>query len=400
MRLVSLQSGTSADGIDAAVVNARSTGSHVELEPVRFTTFPWPEALRRRILAASTDAATTVAEVAQLHALLGREFGAAAVAAAAGSRVDLVVSHGQTVYHWVENGTAGGTLQLGEPAWIAEAAQAPVLANVRSADIAAGGQGAPLMGLFDSLWLGPFARTTGRPIGTVNLGGIANVSVIGADGSSRAWDTGPANSLLDAVVARGSAGTRTCDAGGALAFAGTVDTGLLDRLLQHPYFSLPAPKSTGRETFSLHWVETVLQETGADPSLPDLAATLTELTAQSLARSLAAGCGADPPEELVASGGGVRNPALTHALSRHLARVRVRPTDSRERGVDPMAKESLLFALIGFLSWHGVPAALPPITGSRGARVLGQFVPGPRPLRLPAPLPAVTALTVTGPVTL
>lgn len=400
MRLVSLQSGTSADGIDAAVVDARSTGSRVELEPVRFATFPWPEPLRRRILAASTDAATTVAEVTQLHALLGREFGAAAVAAAAGSPVDLVVSHGQTVYHWVENGMAGGTLQLGEPAWIAEAVQAPVLANVRSADIAAGGQGAPLMGLFDSLWLGPVAQEAGRSMGTVNLGGIANVSVVDADGSSRAWDTGPANSLLDAVVAHGSAGARTYDADGALAFAGTVDTGLLEQLLQHPYFSLAPPKSTGRETFSLHWVESVLRETGAAPSLPDLAATLTELTAQSLARSLASGCGAELPEELVASGGGVRNPALMGALRRHLDQMGVRLTDSRERGVDPQAKEALLFALIGFLSWHGVPAALPPITGSRGARVLGQFVPGPRPLRLPDPLPAVTALTVTGRATL
>ena len=400
MRLVSLQSGTSADGIDAAVVDARLTGSSVELELVRFSTFPWSEPLRRRILAASTDAATTVAEVTRLHALLGQQFGAAAMSAAAGSTVDLVVSHGQTVYHWVEDGTARGTLQLGEPAWIAEAAQAPVLANIRSADIAAGGHGAPLMGLFDSLWLGPRAREAGRSMGTVNLGGIANVSVIGADGSSRAWDTGPANSLLDAVVSRGTAGTRTFDADGALAFAGTVDAGLLDRLLQHPYFSFAPPKSTGRETFSLDWVEGVLSGTGTAPGLPDLAATLTELTARSLARSLAAACGPELPQELVASGGGVRNPALMGALRRHLGEIGVQLIDSRERGVNPQAKEALLFALIGFLGWHGVPAALPPITGSRGARVLGQFVPGPAPLRLPDPLHAVDALTVTGPGTL
>lgn len=415
MRLISLQSGTSADGIDAAVVTATLRadappspawaedgaagpgGVTVVLEPASYTTIPWPDELRQRILAACTDAPTTVREITQLHALLGQEFGRAALQASGGEPVDLVVSHGQTVYHWVEGGRAAGTLQLGDASWIAETAGAPVLADVRSADIAAGGQGAPLMGLFDQLWLGHEAVALGRPMGTVNLGGIANVSLVLPDGRTHAWDTGPANALVDAVASRASGGRTGYDEDGALAAAGTVDTDLLQRLLAHPYFSAAAPKSTGRETFSLDWLDSVVAAAGGKPELPDLMATLTEFTAVSLVESILVEsllAGRTAPAEVIASGGGVRNPALMGALRRNLEARNIQLTASSSRGVDPDAKESLLFALLGFLSWHSVAAGLPGITGARAERIAGRFSPGPGPLQLPTPLTGVDRLVV------
>ncbi|WP_026820594.1 anhydro-N-acetylmuramic acid kinase [Arthrobacter castelli] len=395
MRIMSVQSGTSADGIDVAVVDiAVDDGDRTALvlTPVSFATVEWPEPLRARILRAMTPKPVTMAEVNELNALLGRQFGAAAMGHGAGG-VDLVVSHGQTVHHWVDGGVAAGTLQLGEPAWIAEATGAPVLANLRAADIAAGGQGAPLMGIFDRLWLQTAADAREAAVATVNLGGIANVSMVEPGGRVTAWDTGPGNCLIDAVTNARTGGRLGYDRDGALAAAGTVDEALLERLMAHPYLEQEPPKSTGRETFTLDFVEEAIRAEGYQGlELADVVATLTEFTAATLAESLSGRPAA--PVSVIASGGGVHNPSLMESLKRRTGAHGVELTVSAHHGLDPDAKENYLFALIGFHSWHGIASTLPDITGARRPVMLGQLVPAAVGLKLPEPLPPFRRLTV------
>ncbi|WP_104134888.1 anhydro-N-acetylmuramic acid kinase [Cryobacterium sp. Y62] len=398
MRVLALQSGTSADGIDVAIVDVQAEANVPEpwltLRCVLARTVPWPPALRERILAAALNSPVTAEEIGQLDTLLGQEFAAAARSAldSLGVTVDLVVSHGQTVHHWVSDGRARGTLQLGEASWIAEATRAPVLCNLRAADIAAGGDGAPFMGVFDAAWLGECAAASGRPQATLNLGGIANLSVVGPDGSVRAWDTGPANTLVDAVVFRATDGATAFDDGGQLAAAGTIDAGLLREFLGHAFFERPAPKSTGRETFGLAMVDAVTGST--PPLLADLVATLTRLTAETIVASLRAECPV-LPERVIVSGGGVHNATLLALLRSLLQADAVTLVASDTVGIEAGVKESLLFALLGFLTWHGVPCTLPGTTPGQ-ARLAGQLVFGPDPVVFAPRLTGIRGLTVVG----
>lgn len=377
MRILSLQSGTSADGIDVAVAEIDALDDTdtpaVSLRPLLARTVPWSATLHPRLLAAVAGESRTPAEFCELDTLAGQEFAAVAAQAAAEvpGGIDLVVSHGQTLYHWVADGHARGTLQIGEPSWIAEALGRPVLSNVRSADIAAGGEGAPLMGLFDRAWLSGAAEAEERPIATVNLGGIANVQVVSPGGGLVAFDSGPANALIDGVVARATEGRETRDTDGMLASAGRVDEGILAALLAHPYFVAAPPKSTGRETFDLGVVDRAVAAAGTHPSLPDLVATLTVFTARTVADAVRS---ATPvaPSRVIVSGGGVHNPAMLRALTAVLGLHGISVATSDEWGIAADDKESLLFALVGYLSWHGIPAALPGTPAGR-ARVLGQF---------------------------
>nr|WP_256030950.1 anhydro-N-acetylmuramic acid kinase [Leifsonia xyli] len=285
------------------------------------------------------------------------------------------------MHHWVEDGHARGTLQIGQPAWIAERLGVPVLSNVRAADIAAGGEGAPLMGLFDRAWLAGEAVRAGRPVATVNLGGIANVQVVSPDGGLVAFDSGPANALISAVVARATGDAQTQDTDGLLAAAGTADEAMLSELLAHPYFAAPPPKSTGLEMFDLAVVDRVLAIAGSEPPLADLVATLTALTARTVADAVRFAV-PQAPARVVVSGGGVRNPALLRALGAVLGLHGIPVVTSDELGIDADHKESLLFALVGYLSWHGIPVGLPGTPIGR-ARVLGQLTltPGTVPGR-------------------
>lgn len=387
MRILGLISGTSHDGIDAAVVDFAASDGGLLTAAVRFhDSTPYDPALRERIIAALPPEPTSLAELARLDTGIGQAFAAAALAAieAAGA-VDLIVSHGQTVFHWTEGATVLGTLQIGQPAWIAEATGAPVLADVRIRDITAGGQGAPLASTIDALLL---AGRGGRPA-ALNLGGISNATVV-ADGEVRAWDIGPANALLDAVVLARGANPLGFDAGGALAAAGTVDAGLLAALLDEPYYRLAPPKTTGKELFHRAYVEDALRRTGRESiATEDLLATLAELTVRTVVEALA-------PEritELFVSGGGAHNPVLMAGLARGLPGVPVRDTGALGLGADE--KEAVLMALIGWLSLHGIPASEPSATGATAARILGAFTPGAGPLRLPDPRPAPTGLRMT-----
>jgi anhydro-N-acetylmuramic acid kinase len=402
--VLSLQSGTSADGIDVAVVEivvaptSRSSGAGAASDPVDLVVTPLHTAthdfdpgLRARVLAVSAGRPTTAGEFTELTTLLGQAFAEAAVGGIrdSGATPDLVVSHGQTVFHWAEHGHALGTLQLGEPAWIAELTGVPVLSDLRAADIAAGGEGAPLMAFFDRAWLAGEATTTGRVIATVNLGGIANVQLVHPGGDVLAFDSGPGNGLIDAVVDRHSGGAESFDRDGALAAAGQVHEPLLGALLRHPYLVAAPPKSTGRETFDLGVVDDAVGTTGAGAvPFEDLVATLTEFTARTVVDAIP-----DAASAVVCSGGGARNPALLGRLRALAAERGIRVVSSAERGIDPAFKESLMFALLGFFSWHAVPVALSTVA----ARIAGRLTPGREPLAPPAPLAGVASVTIASP---
>ncbi|GAA1086938.1 anhydro-N-acetylmuramic acid kinase [Nocardiopsis composta] len=355
MIVLGLSSGTSADGIDVAAAELRLDGGGVLLRPLGHRTDPYPDGLREEVLAALPPARVTLERVCRIDAGIGRAFAATAVRAIAelcpGGRADLVVSHGQTLYHWVEDGEVRGSLQLGQPAWIGEATGLPVVSDVRAADIAAGGQGAPLASVLDVLWLSGL----GRPAAALNIGGIANVTVVAPGAPPEAFDTGPGNALLDAA-AELAPGAARMDAGGERALRGRVHPGLLERLLAEPYYARPAPKSTGKELFNRVYLEHLLD--GLDVAWDDVFATLTELTAVTVADA----CRARGVAEVIASGGGVRNPALMAALRARLDPAPVR--DSAELGLDGDAKEAYLFALLGFLTWQGLPSTVPSCTGA------------------------------------
>ncbi|GAA3238326.1 anhydro-N-acetylmuramic acid kinase [Nonomuraea helvata] len=369
-------SGTSHDGIDVAVVDFRLVGGLLEGRVGHTASTPYPAELRARLIAALPPARTTLAEVCVLDTLIGQSFAdAAASAVALGGPVDLIVSHGQTVYHWVEGTHALGTLQIGQPAWIAERTGVPVLSDVRIRDITAGGHGAPLVSVLDGLLLG--AHQGGAA--ALNLGGIANMTVVGG-GELYAYDIGPANALIDAVVTSRGLNERGFDEDGRIAASGRVDERLLEVLLDEPYYGLAAPKSTGKELFHLGYVDGALGRAGREIADADLVATLTELTVRTVAGDVrAAGVGA-----LVVSGGGCRNPVIMDGLRAALPGVDVAPSD--DYGAPSDDKEAIAFALIGWLTAHGLPGTVPGGTGARAARILGTLTPGAGPLVLPAPV--------------
>ncbi len=373
-------SGTSADGLDVAVADLSHADGVVTLRPLHASTVPLPGELRAAALAVLPPAVTTAEALCRLDTDFGRFCGTAAAPVAREHGAELIASLGQTVFHWVEGGIPRGTLQVGQPAWIAEATGLPVVSDLRARDIAAGGHGAPLASTLDALWL----RGGDAPRAALNLGGIANITVVQPDGRVLGLDTGPANCLLDLEAERVTGVGYDVD--GALAARGTVDAALLERMLGEPYFAAPAPKSTGRELFTAQWTAAMVGD--ARVADADLAATLAELSA----RTVADACRAHGVTEVVASGGGMHNPVLVQRLRANLTPSVLRSTD--ELGLPADAKEAYLVALLGWLTWHGVPGVVPGGTGSRVPRVLGRLSPGTDPLQLPVPLNAVRALEV------
>ena len=366
MRVLGMISGTSHDGVDVAVVEFSSAGGTLHGTLIGSDTTPYPEPLRARLVAALPPTALPMAEVCALDTELGAFFAAcAADAVAEYGEIDLVCTHGQTVFHWIEDGRARGTLQLGQPAFLAEATGATVVSDVRSRDIAAGGQGAPLVPVLDLLLVG----ATGRRCGALNLGGIANMTVIPGPSDEfppYAYDLGPANALIDAAVLQQTG--RHYDADGALGAAGTVDQDLLHHLLREPYYTLPAPKSTGKELFHDGYLAD-LESRSSSVRGADLVATLTALTAEVVAaETLRADL-----ELLVVSGGGVRNPTLMAMIRDRLPAVEITPSDTY--GAPSDDKEAIAFALIGWLTAHGLPGNVPSCTGASGPRVLGCITP-------------------------
>ena len=362
-----LISGTSADGIDAALVSFDQG-----LPQLRASlTYPSPDALRQRVLSVAQDLAPFDLDAfGRLDVAVGRHFAQAASAllqtsGTTPSQVRAIGSHGQTVRHR-PGGDEPFTLQLGDPTVIAEHCGIDVVADFRRADVAAGGQGAPLLPAVHAMLLGQPGRT--RIV--LNLGGIANITVLEAGGRVIGFDTGPANGLLDAwcLQHRGEA----FDRDGAFAAAGQVDAALLDALLADPYFSLAPPKSTGREHFHLAWLRR--QPRAAMLASADVQATLLELTARSVADAVRTS--APSAVDVLVCGGGVHNPRLMKRLVQCLAPCRVASTASC--GIDPDFLEATAFAWLARQRILGLPGNLPAVTGARGRRVLGALYLAPR----------------------
>lgn len=382
MRILGMISGTSHDGIDVAVVDFTHDDGELAGRIVHTGSQAYDPDLRSALIAMLPPASTDLAAVCELDTRIGQAFAEAAAAAIAeAGPVDAICSHGQTVYHWVEDDRALGTLQLGQPAWIAERTGVPVVADVRARDLTVSGQGAPLASLIDHLLL------KGRPglPGALNLGGISNLTVVGPDGTS-AWDIGTSNALADAVVVDRGLNPLGYDADAALAGRGQVDEALLAEFLTEPYYRLQPPKSTGKELFNLDYVNRALAASGRNPTDADLLATLIELSARTVADAVrTAGV-----TSLAASGGGCRNPLLMRRLRELLPEVEIVLTDTL--GLPADAKEAILMALIGWCTLHGLPGVVPGGTGSTEPRILGSITPGRGPLRLPEPVRELTSL--------
>ncbi|MGQ9888218.1 MAG: anhydro-N-acetylmuramic acid kinase [Aggregatilineales bacterium] len=380
MLVVGLISGTSADGVDAALCELSGAPPQFAVRLVRSLTNPYAPVLRERVLAAFNPQTSRVDALCQLNFDLGEAFADAALAviAAAGinpADVDLIGSHGQTVWHMVQpNGRATATLQLGEPALIAERTGITTVSGFRARDIAAGGQGAPLASYLDWALL----RHPNRWRAAQNIGGIGNVTFLPPLSDSHsaplAFDTGPGNALLDSAISLLTDGAQTYDRDGALAAAGQVNAPWLDQLLTNPYYAMQPPKSTGRELFSAAMAAELVAEGRARGLTPaDVLATLTALTAATIADAYARFAPA-PIAEVVVSGGGRSNPVLMARLRECLPNTAVLTLE--ELGLSGDHKEALVFALLAYETWHNRPSAHPALTGARHASVLGHITPG------------------------
>jgi anhydro-N-acetylmuramic acid kinase len=376
-RIVGLMSGTSADGTDAAVCEIAGAGDDTRVRLLGFTSVPFPRSVRERIFALP-DADT--AELCELDVIIADCFAQATAAAcqAAGvalGDVHLVASHGQTATHRPRSaGKVGATLQIGEAAVIAERTGLPVISDFRVRDVAAGGEGAPLVPLVDHILF----RAPGRRRAIQNIGGIANVTLV-ADRVDQiaAFDNGPGNMALDAVARAASRGAEGFDVDGRRAARGRIDPELLAELHRHPYLAQPPPKTTGRELFGKAFIYPLLDRwRDREPAVPDgsplddLLATLTRFTAEAIVQSYQTYLPAFP-DEIYLCGGGARNPTLCAHLRALAAPSPV--LDTGALGVDPRAKEAIAFAVLGNETLFGHAGNVPQATGAAGPRVLGKI---------------------------
>ncbi len=374
--VVGLMSGTSADSIDVAVCRMTGQGGRVAAELLHYREHPHDPEVRRRVFGI---AALDVRGLAELHALVGEAFASACLATldSAGippGEIDLIGSHGQTVYH--HSGVAGAiraTLQVGDGDVIAERTGCTVIADFRARDVAAGGEGAPLSPIADAVLFGRRPGEGPPPRRAIlNLGGIANLTVLDDDPARVfGFDTGPANAPLDRLARRISGGGMDCDIESRLARAGQVDEATLAELLDgDPFLARRPPRSTGFEMYGDAFVKRAIARHGAADV--DLMATLTEFVARTVALGIRQ-CGelGPPVEEIVAAGGGVYNPALMERIAALVAPVPVRRSD--ELGVPSDAREAMAFAVLADMTLRGMPAHLPPVTGAGAPRLLGKL---------------------------
>lgn len=394
MRVAGLMSGTSADGIDVAIAEITGLpfesgqGSGLAVVPLAFETVVWPEAQRRTIFELFAGRAT-LAQICQANFSLGETFASALcqVVARAGldlAQIDLVGSHGQTLWHDVAaDGRVTSTLQIGEPAVIAARTGVTTVGDFRVADVAAGGQGAPLVSIFDWLLLRPPPLLPGEVGGwraIQNIGGIGNVTFLpplGVAALPLAFDTGPGNVLIDWAAQFVSGGRLAYDRDGELAVQGKVQSDLLERWLAHPYYTHRPPKTTGRELFTAGLAQQMWEEASGLPA-EDVVATITALTAASIVDAYVR-FAPGPLAEVVVSGGGFHNPVLMAELRSRLAvglgrEVAVIPHAAL--GIEGDAKEALAFALLAYLCVHGVPGNVPACTGALHPALLGKVALG------------------------
>ena len=355
-------SGTSLDGVDAVLAEIASTG-HARL--LRSHYLPYPENLRLQLLALHSPQPNEIHLAAVAANELACLYATSVVALLDGMparEVSAIGSHGQTLRHRPADGY---TLQIGNAALLAELTGIPVVSDFRSRDIAAGGQGAPLVPAFHAQAL----RHSGIHRVIANIGGIANITDLPGTGAVRGWDTGPGNMLLDAWIGRHSGAN--FDRDGAWAAGGKVDSALLQTLADHPYLRLHAPKSAGREEFNLDWLDAQLNARGGAIDARDVQATLLEFTAATLCDAITLECAG--VQEVYLCGGGARNGALVGRIKARLPRLSVGTTSAL--GIDPDWMEALAFAWLARQTLHRAAGNLPSVTGARGERVLGAIYP-------------------------
>ena len=381
-RVVGLMSGTSVDGVDAALVEIRGHGLETQVELLAFHSHPFAAEIRDRIFDLFQPETSCIDEICQMNFLIGAVFADAALAVIREAKleveeIDLIGSHGQTVYHLPPQPEAQyipSTLQIGEPAVIAYRTGIPIIANFRVADLAAGGQGAPLVPYVDFLLF----RGADRTVALQNIGGISNVTLIpaGALGSDvLASDTGPGNMIIDSVVEIFTEGKERYDNAGQFAAQGSICESLLREWLQHPFIDARPPKTTGREAFGRQFADRALEQARSrNLGQTDLVATLTAFTAETIfdyyRRFLFPHYSVD---EIYISGGGSHNLTLMGHLERLFQPIPLLPIDSIDFSSD--AKEAIAFAVLANEAVHGQPTNLPQVTGASQPMVLGAFFP-------------------------
>lgn len=381
MKVVGLMSGTSVDGVDAALVNIVRRGGASRITLLAFASVPYPRVLQQRLVELSLHG--QVAEICHMNAYLGELFAKAALRVIRNAKcrpadIDLIGSHGQTIHHLPKGirepgvGVVRSTLQIGEPAVIAERTGITTVANFRPRDMAAGGEGAPLVPYAHAMAF----RHPRRSRVVVNIGGISNVTYLPAGGAVdelRAFDTGPGNMVLDAIVQVATQGVRSYDAGGRMARQGSVNQALLAELMAHPFLMRRPPKSTGREEFGAPFVQALLaRQRKARLSIEDLLATCAAWTAEAIGscRQWVSG----EIDEVIVGGGGVYNRAIMDALHTVFAPAPVLTFD--DCGWSSKAFEAMAFALLAHDMLHGYCTNVPGVTGAHHPVVLGSVVPG------------------------
>jgi anhydro-N-acetylmuramic acid kinase len=386
MRVLGMMSGTSADGIDVALVQISGAPPDLRFQLEGHHHVPFPAYLRNTILRLANGAATSTAEISELNFLLGEEFAQAAIKACRRWRVpmhkiSLIGSHGQTVFHlgtaarFQGKVRAASTMQIGETSVIAERTGITTVGDFRPADMAAGGQGAPLIPFVDYL----LYRDKLRGRVALNIGGIANVTVIPANARTAdvfAFDTGPGNMVVDALVERMTRGRAEYDLDSRIALSGRTIPELLQRLMREPYLRKKPPKSSGREHFGRAYANSLIAWGNQHHAgLADLVRTTTVFTSLGIADSFRRFIlPRANVEELIVAGGGARNPLMMAQLAASLPGIDVVPAS--RFGVPVEAKEAFGFALLAYESYHGRPGNLPSATGARHPVVLGKIAPG------------------------
>jgi anhydro-N-acetylmuramic acid kinase len=380
MTVAGIMSGTSADGVDVAVVEIAPGKKQPKIKLLAHEGFAFPVALRRAVLAAMNAEATSTAELARLNWRLGLAYAEAVKATVAkhAVKLDLIGCHGQTLYHQPRAAVYAGrrfscTWQLGEPAVLAASAGVPVVSNFRPADMLAGGQGAPLVPLLDYVMFADAKR--GRVL--QNIGGIANLTAIPAGASADAvvaFDTGPGNMVVDALAQE--LFHQKFDRNGDFAAQGAVLTPVLAAALRNPYFKLTPPRTAGREQFGREYAAKFLAACQRRSKKPeDALATATALTAETIAQSYKAfarrGMRGQPVDYIV-SGGGARNATLMAMLAQRLKPLGCELATSEDFGLPAEAKEAAAFALLAWQTWHHLPGNVPHATGASRPVILGQ----------------------------
>ena len=377
MIVIGLMSGTSVDGIDAALIEVSGRETDLRVKLLAGETFPYPRELRTKILAVCGGQRLTIAELATLDDAIATQFAAAAQKIQSQATAELIGSHGQTVYHRPPSkektdSVLGYSLQLGRGEAIAHLTGIKTVANFRAADIAAGGEGAPLVPKIDACLLSHPTKT--RAI--QNIGGIGNVaylppSTVSSWEKQCGWDTGPGNALLDMAVSRLSNGTKTYDRDGQWAAQGTPDRQLVSQWLQQVFFQQSPPKSTGRELFSQDYLDRCWQDMDrAQLNDSDRLATITELTVASIVHSYRQFL-PQMPDEVLLCGGGSRNSYLRQRLQAHLTSVRIGTTD--EVGINSDFKEAIAFAVLAYWRVNSIAGNLPQVTGASKPVLLGDI---------------------------